>query len=183
MEIEFSAEDKRVLCSVAREAIVSRLHYRSPRYPELTKGCLQKGGVFVTLHENGHLRGCIGRMQSTMPLAETIKDMAVAAAFEDPRFDALHRSEIDAIDIEITILGPLQRIRGKEDVVVGNHGLYIIAQRRAGVLLPQVATEYGWDSATFLDNVCLKAGLPAATWKDPESELFVFEGLVFGENG
>ncbi|HWP68481.1 MAG TPA: TIGR00296 family protein, partial [Rectinemataceae bacterium] len=99
----------------------------------------------------------------------------------DPRFDSLSRSEIADIGIEITVLGQLEKIREEKDIIVGKHGLYIIAKGRAGVLLPQVATEYGWDARTFLENVCLKAGLPPSEWKNPDTQLYAFEGLVFAE--
>lgn len=181
MDILLTEEDRRILCSVARESIESRLFHRLPQFPEPTKGCLIGGGVFVTLHENGQLRGCIGRMQSGMALYETVKTMAASAAFEDPRFDSLSRSEIADIGIEITVLGQLEKIREEKDIVIGKHGLYIIAKGRAGVLLPQVATEYGWDARTFLENVCMKAGLPPSMWENPDAQLYAFEGLVFAE--
>lgn len=120
-------------------------------------------------------------MQSEMPLAETVRNMAEAAAFEDPRFDPLTRAEFPDIDIEITVLGPMRSIRGEDEVIVGKHGLYLTAKGRVGVFLPQVATENGWDRLEFLDKLCLKAGLPPGTWKDANAQLYVFEGLVFGE--
>jgi len=181
MDIQLTEKDKGMLCSVARESISSRLLHRSPQYPESTENCLQSGGVFVSLHENGQLRGCIGRMHSGSAVYETVKTMAAAAAFEDPRFDALSRAEITDVVIEITVLGPLEEIREAKDIVIGKHGLYIIAKGRAGVLLPQVATEYGWDARTFLEHVCLKAGLPPNAWESKDCQLYVFEGLVFSE--
>jgi uncharacterized protein len=181
MDIQLTEKDKEILCSVAREAILSRLLHRSPQYPEPTENCLQSGGVFVSLHENGQLRGCIGRMHSGQAVYETIKTMAAAAAFEDPRFDALSRAEISDVIIEITILGALEEIKEAKDIVIGKHGLYIIAKSRGGVLLPQVATEYGWNAQTFLEHVCLKAGLPPAAWENADSRIWVFEGLVFSE--
>lgn len=182
MGILLSEEDRLVLGSVARESIESKLFRRPPRFPDPTEGCLRGGGVFVTLHKKGRLRGCIGRMQGGMAIYETVKIMAAAAAFEDPRFPPLSRAEIGDIDIEITLLGPLEKIHGAGEVIIGKHGLYIIDRGRAGVLLPQVATEYGWDAPTFLENVCLKAGLPPSAWESPDAQLYVFEGLVFPEN-
>ena len=135
----------------------------------------------MTLHENGQLRGCIGRMRSGRPLRETVRDMALAAAFEDPRFMPLSKAEYPELAIEITVLGPMIRIQGKGDFSVGTHGLYIAAKGRSGVLLPQVATENGWDKEEFLSHLCAKAGLPSIAWREPEAELFAFEGLVFSE--
>ncbi|HWR11677.1 MAG TPA: AmmeMemoRadiSam system protein A [Rectinemataceae bacterium] len=180
MDVELSTEDRRALCAVAREAIEARLFHRTAA-PARVKGVTMRVGAFVTLRENGQLRGCIGRMRSETPLYETISEMALAAAFEDPRFDPVSRVEIEDIDIEITVLGPLRKIAKAEDLAVGRHGLYIFAKGRTGVLLPQVATEYGWNGFEFLDQVCFKAGLPPGTWKERETELFVFEGIVFGE--
>ena len=86
-----------------------------------------------------------------------------------------------AIDIEITILSPFRKIGGSGDVLIGRDGVYIAAMGRSGILLPQVATEYGWDAPTFLEHVCIKAGVPTGAWKDPGAQLYAFEGLVFGE--
>lgn len=183
MNITLSIMDMQSLCAVARETIEAKLSHRKPLLPALGNGCLQKGGAFVTLHERGYLRGCVGRMYSEKTLGETIGEMAFSAAFEDPRFEPLCLSEIAEIEIEITVLGPLHAIVGEKDVVVGKHGLYISAQGRSGVLLPQVATENGWDASEFLCHLCLKAGVPTSAWKAPGSQLFVFEGLVFGEEG
>ncbi|MFA5851552.1 MAG: AmmeMemoRadiSam system protein A [Spirochaetales bacterium] len=176
-----SHDEKRELCEIARESIASKLLHREPSLKAPSRGCLQPGGVFVTLHENGQLRGCIGRMQSGRPLCETVKEMALAAAFEDPRFVPLSKAEYSEINIEITVLGPMNRIHGKEDFVIGVHGLYIAARGRTGVLLPQVATEYGWVNEEFLSHLCQKAGLPISAWSDPAAELFAFEGLIFSE--
>jgi len=181
MDMALSHDERRELCEIARESIASKLFHREPSLKSPSRGCLLPGGVFVSLHENGQLRGCIGRMQSGRPLCETVKEMALAAAFEDPRFVPLSKAEYSGIDIEITVLGPMNRIHGKDDFIIGVHGLYIVAKGRAGVLLPQVATEYGWDNEEFLSHVCLKAGLPMSAWRDPATELFAFEGLIFSE--
>lgn len=181
MIFELSREDKRTLCALAREAIEAGLSGRSPLLPSPSGALREHAGAFVTLHENGRLRGCIGRMESGRPLLETIAEMAYSAAFEDPRFEPLSPHEKDHIAIEITVLSPMRKISKAEDVVVGRHGLYLAARGQAGVLLPQVAVEYGWTALDFLDQVCLKAGLPPGTWKDNGSNLYVFEGIVFDE--
>ncbi|MHB9151289.1 MAG: AmmeMemoRadiSam system protein A [Spirochaetales bacterium] len=181
MTLALSENERRELCEIARESIAAKLFHREPSPRSHGEGCLQPGGVFVTLHENGQLRGCIGRMHSGRPLCETVRDMALAAAFEDPRFMPMSKAEYSEIAIEITVLGPMIRIQGKDDFSIGTHGLYIAAKGRSGVLLPQVATEYGWDKEEFLSHLCVKAGLPLAAWREPGAELFAFEGLVFSE--
>lgn len=181
MELTLSAADRSALCAAARETIAARLEGRSERHPAAPSGCGQVAGAFVTLHERGALRGCIGRLRGFGPLMETVREMALAAAFEDPRFDPVRAGELGAIDIEITILGPFRRIGGADDLLIGRDGVYIAAMGRSGILLPQVATEYGWDAPAFLEQVCVKAGLPPGSWKDPGAQLYAFEGLVFGE--
>ena len=183
METVLTQEDRDRLCKIARQAFSSRFFEAAEKEVPPTPGCLQPGGVFVTLKENGHLRGCIGRMTSSEPLKDTVAQMALAAAFEDPRFEPLDKTELPEISLEITVLGPLKRIKGPQDFVIGVHGLYITRGYRSGVLLPQVAVECGWDGLTFLEQVCRKAALPQDAWKSPESSLYAFEGFVFGENG
>lgn len=107
--------------------------------------------------------------------------MALAAAFEDPRFMPLAPEELNRVDLEITVLSPLRRIGGPEEIELGRHGLYLVLGRRAGVFLPQVPVEQGWDLPTYLEELCHKAGLPEGSWRAPDAELSVFEGLVFGE--
>jgi AmmeMemoRadiSam system protein A len=181
MELQLEPEEKRMLLSTARETITAELEGRQPHYLEPSPSCMRPGGAFVTIHERGMLRGCIGRMESSSPLFDTIKSMAIAAAFEDPRFDPLAVSELHSVDIEISVLSPMRRISSADEVIIGTHGLFLVAFGRSGVLLPQVATENGWDRIEFLEYVCKKAGVPEHTWKSPHAELYVFEGLVFGE--
>ncbi len=107
--------------------------------------------------------------------------MAVAAASQDPRFPPLSRDELDEVDLEISVLSPLRRIKDVSEIEVGKHGIYIISPRGRGVLLPQVATEYGWDRDTFLDQTCVKAGLAPGCWRDPSTEIYIFSAQIFGE--
>lgn len=172
--------DGRVLVATALEAIASALESRPPRYPEPSPTLSSaRGGLFVSLHRGGSLRGCIGHMSSPSLLVETAKAMASAAAFEDPRFEALERAELIDLEVEITVLGELFAISGPGDFEIGRHGLFIAARGRSGVLLPQVAVEYGWEPETFLAQVCHKAGLEPSTWRSPAVELYAFEGTVF----
>ncbi|MCE1195597.1 AmmeMemoRadiSam system protein A [bacterium] len=181
METKLTSAEKRALCAAARESIAASLGGRAADIPEAPPGCRQVAGAFVTLRARGALRGCIGRLRGAGPLMDTVTEMARAAAFEDPRFDPVQGGELGDIDIEITILGPFRKIDGAGEILIGRDGVYIAAAGRSGILLPQVATEYGWDAPTFLEHVCLKAGLPPGSWKAPGAQLYAFEGLVFGE--
>jgi AmmeMemoRadiSam system protein A len=182
MDIILSQEDKSALCRIARRAFSARFSDTPDEPEKAPPGCHQPGGAFVTLKENGHLRGCIGRMTSSEPLKDTVALMAQAAAFEDPRFEPLDKTELPEIQVEITVLGKLMPIKGPDDFTIGKHGLYITRGFRSGVLLPQVAVECGWDALTFLEQVCRKAGLPQDSWKSADSSLYAFEGFVFGES-
>lgn len=174
-------EDKRALLAWARESIAARLERRKALGAPTSPALGIEAGAFVTLSEGGSLRGCIGRITAGGPLVDTVHEMAMAAAFEDPRFPPLSAAELERVEIEITILTPLARLASIEDIVVGRHGLYIVKGWHSGLLLPQVPTEYGWDRLTFLEQLCYKAGLPSGAWKEPDAELFSFEGAVFGE--
>ena len=178
---DLTDQEKILLLYIARESIASALEGRSPRLPEdLPEGLLKPFGAFVTLHKHGQLRGCIGTFQADKPLYLTVMEMARSAAFNDPRFPPLSREELNEIDIEISVLSPMWRAK-PEEVEVGVHGIYIIRGLNRGVLLPQVAVEFGWDRETFLDHTCLKAGLPPGCWKDPKTEVYLFTSEIFGE--
>ncbi len=141
----------------------------------------EKRGAFVTLLERGELRGCIGILEPIYPLYEVIQEMAISAAFKDPRFPPLRKEELSLIEIEISVLSPLKR-GTVDEVEVGKHGVYIIKGFYRGVLLPQVPVEYGWDKKTFLEHVCLKAGLEPECYKDPDTEIYLFTAEVFKES-
>ncbi|MFA6331376.1 MAG: TIGR00296 family protein [Methanoregula sp.] len=153
---------------------------------KLTPVFNEKRGVFVTLTENGELRGCIGLPYPVMPLGKAIEYAAGAAALEDPRFPPVRADELERITVEVTILtvpvplegDPLER-PGR--VRVGKHGLIVRSRGTSGLLLPQVATEYGWDARTFLDHTCMKAGLAGGCWSAPSVEVLTFEGQIFTE--
>ncbi len=146
----------------------------------------EKRGVFVTLNRNGQLRGCIGYPSPVLTLAEAIPRAALSAAWEDTRFPPVRADELPKISIEVTVLTPPVLISSPpasrpEAVTVGKHGLIIAGYGRSGLLLPQVPVEYHWDAQTFLDQVCIKAGLPPGTWRSNETELYTFEGQIFYE--
>jgi AmmeMemoRadiSam system protein A len=142
----------------------------------------QLGGAFVTLHSDGDLRGCIGHIERTLPLGKVVPQCAVAACSTDPRFPPVTALELARIDIEISLLGPLEPISGPGDIEIDRHGLMIEQGWQRGLLLPQVATEWKWDASTFLAQTCHKAGLPRDAWKQGAT-LYRFEAEVFGEGG
>lgn len=127
------------------------------------------------------LRGCIGHLESSEPLDRTVADVAVAAAFEDPRFPALAGDESDAVRIEISVLSPFHGITDPAEIEPGVHGLLVRRGLRSGLLLPQVATEQGWGRQELLEHTCRKAGLPRDAWLDPATRLEIFSAHVFGE--
>jgi len=178
---------KKRLLQIARacvEAAVKRIPI--PDFRETDPELVAPRGAFVSLHNHGRLRGCIGHFEADRPLYQTVAEMAVAAAVEDYRFaaDPITPEELPDLDIEISVLSPLERIRNPLDIELGKHGIYIRRGGRAGCFLPQVATETGWTKEEFLSHCCAgKAGLPADAWKDPRTEVFVFTAEVFGEKG
>ena len=185
MEKGLSMDERRVLLKTARSAIARKLGRDDPGEAGGAEGGSEalssRSGAFVTLHKHGALRGCIGRFTSDGPLTGTVEEMAEAAAFEDPRFAPLGSDELDQVDLEISVLTPMKRITDLDEIEVGRHGIYIIKGYNRGVLLPQVATERGWDRETFLRQTCLKAGLGQQEYKDPDTEIYVFSAEVFGE--
>lgn len=179
-----TVQEQKTLLALAREAIAQYLKdgKRVP-LPEATPSLEEVCGAFVTLHKQGDLRGCIGNMIGQGPLVETIRAMAIAAATEDPRFPPVRPAELAQLDIEISVLSPLARIKDVEEIAVGTHGILMRRGMRQGVLLPQVATEWGWGREEFLRHTCLKAGLPTEAWKEPETIIEIFSAQVFGEKG
>jgi AmmeMemoRadiSam system protein A len=174
--------EKQLLLQIARGAIEDQLSGGPAWSPETVPEILrEKRGIFVTLHKGGRLRGCIGYIDAVKPLHEAVGEMARAAAFGDPRFSPVRSDEAAQLELEISVLTPLRKIQDPSEIQVGQHGLYITGQARSGLLLPQVATEYGWDRETFLEHTCLKAGLQPEAWRDPKIEIFVFEADIFVE--
>ena len=138
-------------------------------------------GAFVTIKKHGQLRGCIGYIIAVKPLHETVKDVARSAAINDPRFKPMIKDELKDVEIEISALTPLKRIYDVNEIALGKHGIVMKKGFYQGLLLPQVATEYGWDRNTFLEHTSMKAGLPKDAWKDESTEIYVFSADVFGE--
>jgi AmmeMemoRadiSam system protein A len=142
----------------------------------------QPRALFVTLKKDGELRGCIGTLSPDGDLARMVPVFARKAAFEDPRFPPLSSDELPRCVIEISALTAPQPVEGPEEIVVGRDGLIFECRGHHGLLLPQVATEWGFDRTAFLDAVAQKAGLPPVAWRDPASRLWVFQAEVFGES-
>lgn len=187
MEFSLNIEEQQLLLAAAREVIAARLERRQPETaaPEPGSVLLEPCGAFVTLHQDTGslrvLRGCIGHIVGRQPLFETVKKMAIAAAFEDPRFPPMNPRDWSRTDIEISVLSPLRQIGDPREIEVGKHGIYITRGHRSGVLLPQVAGEQGWDRDTFLVQTCRKAGLPADAWQDRDTIIEIFSAQIFSE--
>jgi AmmeMemoRadiSam system protein A len=175
--------EKLTLLKIARDAIRSALEGKSYARKTFTSVELnRRSGVFVTLRIGDELRGCIGYVEPIYPLAQATEEIAVKSALEDNRFMPLTKSEFNEITIEISVLSPLEELRDVEKIEIGKHGLVIDAGYRRGLLLPQVATEYGWDRKEFLKHTSLKAGLSPDAWKQKGIKLFTFSVDKFEES-
>lgn len=172
-----SPAERRALLALARRAVADAAAGLDTTRP---RGLADApGAAFVTLRKDGELRGCIGHLEARQPLADSVIEMARAAATEDDRFGPVSVEEVPFLAIEISALSPMRPI-APADVVVGRDGLHVRSGRRSGLLLPQVAVEHGWDAPTFLAETCRKAGLPADAWREG-TELRAFSAEVFGE--
>ncbi len=177
-----SNTERQTLLKLARDTIEAHINDRKlPTLPDAKGAFAEYAGAFVTLHKRGQLRGCIGNMVGYGPLVKTIQEMACAASTEDTRFSPVRPDELKEIDLEISVLSPMKKITDVSEIEVGHHGIMMRQGYRGGVLLPQVATEWGWDRETFLEQTCHKAGLPPDAWKDPKTTIEIFSAEVFGE--
>lgn len=173
------------LLAIARQSIEGALAGRRPESTdadEADEDLRRPAGVFVTLRtHDGELRGCIGSIVAREPLLRAVVSSAVNAAFRDPRFAPVTAEELPGLELEISVMGPIERVTDLGEIVCGRDGLIVSRGRSAGLLLPQVATEYGWDRETFLDQTCVKAGLRPGAWRQPETRIEKFSAEVFGE--
>jgi AmmeMemoRadiSam system protein A len=177
----FSDAQKQALVNIARQAVTQAAGAPastidvSGQFPEAS-------GAFVTIKRGGRLRGCIGTLQCARPLPEEVRRVAVSAAREDPRFSPLTASELDGLEIEVSVLGPLEAIDPADPAAfeIGRHGLVVEQGYRRGLLLPQVATEWGWDREQFLSHTCVKAGLASDAWRRGAT-VYRFGAIVFGD--
>lgn len=181
ISLALSSAERSELLRLARDTIGAGLGVRQLPVLQLDTPALRtSSGAFVSLHSIGKLRGCVGRALASDPLYVTVSRMALASAFEDPRFDPLRPEEWNHLAIEISRLTP-PCPAGPEDVVPGRHGVYVVCESVRGLLLPQVAERLGWTRERFLGETCRKAGLPLDAWKRAETQIFVFEAEVFGD--
>jgi len=177
--VEYSPEERTLLLQLAHTSIEARLRGEKPDVIPPNEHLAERRGAFTTLHVDGQLRGCIGYVFPVATLYQTVAETAAAAAFEDPRFPPVGKEEAPRLQIEISVLSPLKPIEA-EDVVVGKHGLVVTYMSRRGLLLPQVPLEWGWDREMFLEQTCIKAGVPPDAWKKG-AKLEAFTAEVFGE--
>ena len=180
VDLGLNDQEKKTLHAIVKSVVENRAKGRPvPEFNVDASILKETRGAFVTIKRKGQLRGCIGNIEGRGPLYRTIEEMAEAAAFRDPRFASVTEKELPELEFEISVLTPLRKIKEVDEIEVGKHGLYIIKGRYAGLLLPQVATEYGWDRQTFLEHTCNKAGLPSDAWKDKSAEIYIFSADVF----
>lgn len=182
-EFSLSESEKETLLDLARKTIEEKIRLGKKWQPDTSgfSGNLESQcGAFVTLHHKGNLRGCIGRMIGDLPLYQLIQEMAISSALHDPRFYPVRADELEDIDIELSVLSPLQKIDNVSEIELGKHGILIVKGPHSGVFLPQVATETNWSLEEYLGHCSRdKAGLDWDGWKT--ADIFIFSALVFGE--
>jgi AmmeMemoRadiSam system protein A len=180
VDMGLTDDEKRELLDLVKTTVESKVRgLKPPKFEPVSEKLNEKRGVFVTIHKREMLRGCIGWLQASEPLYKTVTNMAEAAAFKDPRFRPVSKDELDFLEYEISVLTPFQKVQDINEIQVGTHGLLLRNGGRSGLLLPQVASDRSWDRVTFLEETCRKAGLSRETWKDPETEIFIFSADVF----
>lgn len=178
-------EQRKALLEIARQSIDDVLTGRKPAMDEegLDVELKRPSGSFVTLRtRDGELRGCIGSLHPVAPLCQAVSSSAINAAFRDPRFYPVTADEMNELVVEISVMGPIEPVNHTDEIMVGRDGLIVSNARSAGLLLPQVATEHGWDRETFLRQTCVKAGLAPDTWRTPGCRIEKFSAEVFGED-
>jgi hypothetical protein len=179
-------KDQVLLLKLARNTLEANFNDTDPDTSECSH-LTQLRGCFVTLHKNNQLRGCIGFPRPIMPLFEQIIAASKAAAFEDPRFEPLDETELKDLNIEISVLTNPELIKADnqqeyvEKIKIGRDGVIIQYAGASGLLLPQVAPEYGWNVEQFLDALCEKAGLTPGTWKRKDCKIYKFKAEIFSE--
>ena len=188
LALDIPDADREALLRLARATLGRYFETRRKADPKdlgiaITPAMKQIAGAFVTLHENGDLRGCIGEITPERELWKAVQDHALNAAFRDPRFPPLARDELNACAVEISALSEPHPVAGWRDIQLGKHGIVLRKDGHTAVFLPQVAPEQGWDVPTTLKHLSMKAGLPPDAWEADDCEFLVFEAVVFGEPG
>ncbi|MCD6228846.1 MAG: AmmeMemoRadiSam system protein B [Candidatus Omnitrophica bacterium] len=180
---QLTKDEKVTLLKIARATLESYLKEgKLPKFEVDSPRLKEKRGVFVTLKKEGDLRGCIGRIVADTPLYEAVSKMAIESATGDPRFPPVRWEELKDIEIEISVLSPFEKVESLDEIQVGRDGLMIRKGLYSGLLLPQVPLEYNWDKITFLQHLCLKAGLPPQAYKGKDVTIYKFTALVFSES-
>jgi len=179
MTTRWSADERKTLLALARQALDAAVRRAAPPAAVGSGVFDEHAGAFVTLRSDGGLRGCVGQIEPQR-LADLVVHCAGAAALEDPRFPPVIDVELPLIHIELSVLGPLTLLADPTRLEPGRHGLVVSSDGQQGLLLPQVATEWGWTPEEFLRQTCLKAGLSADAWRRG-AQLFTFEAEIFGE--
>jgi len=183
--IEMDEKDKKILLQIARKSVESAITGISNDQTqiEITSPELKrKKGAFVTLRTQGRLRGCIGRMVSDNPLHKLVSGIAASAAMDDPRFNQIEPSELEYLEIEISVLSHLKKVEDPLDFELGRHGIYVKKGPANGCFLPQVATDTGWTKEEFLSQCChSKAGLSPDAWKEKDVEVYIFTSEIISE--
>jgi AmmeMemoRadiSam system protein B/AmmeMemoRadiSam system protein A len=180
--VPLTAEDKGELLAMARQTIAHFLGTGAfPHFTVTQPGFLQERGAFVTLRKHGELRGCIGHLIGDRPLYLVVQNVALSAAVGDQRFPPVTEEELSDIEIEISVLSPLEQVETVDQIQVGQHGVIIRRGLQQAVYLPQVAPEQGWDREEMLGSLCLKAGLSKDAWKKEGTQFYVFTAEVFEE--
>jgi hypothetical protein len=179
-----SEQEKSELLALARTSVEHAINKDEAYVPtaSASDALNRERGAFVTLHESGELRGCIGYTSATKPLYMTVRDTATLAALKDPRFKPVSVSELPKLEYEISVLSPLRRVTDIQQIKVGEHGLLMKNGGFEGLLLPQVPVEQKWDRQKFLEQTCVKAGMSAGCWKDEDTDIFLFTAVVFDEH-
>jgi len=176
-----SSDDRRALLDRARHAITQAVCSQSiADFPAPAGRLAEPGGAFVTIHCASRLRGCVGRADRALALAETVAQCAIGAALRDTRFRPMEPAELDRMSLEISVLSQLRPLPNNE-LEAGKHGLVVCRGDRRGLLLPQVAAERGWSIERFLEETCGKAGLEHGAWRDPQTEILAFTAEIFSE--
>jgi len=175
-----SEDDRKQLLALARHALEARVAGDRPPDVICIGPLALRCGAFVSIHCGDDLRGCLGRLTADAPLGQTLVHLGGAVADRDPRFPPVAREELPLLHIEISLLSPERPIMSIDEIEIGRHGVIVERGRARGLLLPQVATEHGWDRETFLEHTCIKAGLPGDAWRT-EARILIFEARVFSE--
>jgi AmmeMemoRadiSam system protein A len=177
----FEPDDRLRLLSIARRALEARVRREHEPAPEGGGVLDTRRGAFVSIHLKDALRGCLGRLEADWTIARVVQHLGRALADSDPRFAPVEVEEVDDLSIEISVLSPEREAASIGEIEIGRHGLIVESNGRRGLLLPQVASDHGWDVETFLRHTCLKAALSPDAWCTG-ARILLFEAEVFGES-